>query len=277
MPFTPTTTPPKTDAKITVAVAGLMVLESAAGDTCEIGIHRFDKDHTFQASLIVQKPNRPPRLIRLQTGIPTSDFTINLYTSTAFVGVRAFVPTASFNRDDKVDNLLDCRWGFNVRSLPNHANVKRGPGASPLVKLNTGILYTPTLSRPGQSIKQVCGSTSTNLNRVAADLAFAIDMPGDLTLPTSPKVMINWTNFGKPQDLVLPRPGEEGETTTTYTLWLLNDPAVIDPTAHDELKLYYDVLEKNGGQVPNIEQCRLDIGAAPKSDQIPCLPVLLDP
>jgi len=277
MDFTTTTTPPVTNAKITVEFAGLMLLEPTANDTCEIGIHRFAKDHTFQASLIVQKPNRPPRLIRLQTGVPTSDFTIDLFSSTGLVGVRAFAPTANFNRDDTVDNLLDYRWGFNIRSLPNHGTVRRGPGARPFVRLNTGVLYTPTLSRRGQSIKQICGTTETDLRRVAADLAFAINLPGDLQPPGSPRVEINWSDFGRPQQLVLPRPGEESEIDTIYTLSLLNDPAFSDPPAHDELEHYYDVLERNGASVPNLERCRLQIGVAPNSDQIPCLPVFLAP
>lgn len=274
MLFTPTATPPKTDAKITVEFAGLMLLEATANNTCKIGIHRFAKDHTFQATLIVQKANRPPRVIRLQTGIPTSDFKITLVPDTAVAGIQAFAPTVNFNRDDNVDNLLDYRWALNIRGLPGQTTVTPNNGATPVVTLNSGILYTPTLSRKGQKITQIC-TTTTDLNRIAADLAFAIDLPGDLQPPGSPKVVINWSDFGKPQELVLPRPGEEGELDTKYTLSLLNDPAFSDPKVHDELELYYQVLEQNGGPVQN--KCSLEIADAPKSDQIPCLPVYLEP
>jgi len=276
MNFTRTATPPNTDAKVTVDLAGLMVLEPTANDTCKIGIHRFAKDHTFQATLVVKKADRPPRLIRLQTGIPSSAlFSINRYSSTPFQGVQAFAPNTNFNRNDTVDNLLDYRWGFNIRDLPGHATVTPNDGATPIVTLNSGILYSSVLSHRGQSIKQTCGTTQTILPRIAADLAFAIDLPGDLTQPGSPKVVINWSDFGKPQELVLPRPGEEGETTTKYTLSLLNDPAFSDPQAHDELELYYQVLKQNGGEVPN--KCSLEIAAGTKSDQIPCLSVFIEP
>ena len=277
MPFTRTATQPNTNAKITVEFAGLMLLRQGTGDTCEIGIHRFARDHEFQATLIVNKANRPPRLIRLQTGIPTSDFKMTLFQN-PLVGVKAFAPTAEpFLRDDQTENLLDYRWAFNFRKLPNHDTVNFNDGARPLATLNSGVLYTPTLSRRGQSIKQVCGSTETDLRRVAADLAFAIDLPGPLDQPGSPRFVINWNDFGQPQEVVLPRPGEESETNTTYTLSLLNDPPFSDPQAHDELELYYQVLERNGAPVPNLERCRLEIGAAPKNDQIPCLPGVLEP
>lgn len=282
MSFTRTTTPPKTDAKITVEIAGLLLLRQGGSDTCEIGVHRFSRDHMFQACLIVKKKDRPPRLIRLQTGFPGSDITMTLVPNTAVVGIRAFAPTpdADFHRDDTVDDHLDYRWAFNARKLPNHGtvNFRAGtqPGAQPLVTLNSGVLYSLTLSRRGQSITQICGGTSTNLNRVAADLAFAIDLPGDLSLPGSPRLEINWTDLGEGRQLVLPRPGEEGETDTTYTISLINDPPFINPEAHDELERYYRVLEKNGAPVPGLDQCRLQIGVAPTSDQIPCLSILLE-
>ena len=278
MAFNRTNVPPKTNAKITVEVAGLMLLRQGAHDTCEIGIHRFARDHMFQANLIVQKANRPPHIVRLQTGIPTSDFTMTLVPSTAVVGILAFAPTpdTGFHRDDTVDSHLDYRWGFNIRTLPNHGTVNFNDGAQPIATLNSGTLYTSTLSRRGQSITQICGGITTDLHRIAADLAFAIDLPGDLSHPDSPRVEINWSDFGEPQTLVLPRPGEETETDTTYTLSLLNDPPFIDPSPHDELERYYRVLERDGVPIPNLEQCRLQIGVAPNSDQIPCLPALLE-
>lgn len=276
MPFTRTATAPNTNAKITVQVAGLMLVRQGANDTCEIGIHRFARDHTFQATLIVKKANRPPRLIRLQTGIPTSDFTMTLFNAPA-PGIQAFAPTAEpFQRDDMAEDHLDYRWAFNFRSLANHAAVDFNQGAHPIATLNTGVLYTPTLSRKGQSIQQTCGATVTDLHRVAADLAFAIDLPGPLNQPGSPTMEITWSDFGRPQVLVLPRPGEESEMDTTYTLSLLNDPPFSDPPAHDELEHYYQVLERNGAPIPGLDHCRLEIGVAPNSDQIPCLPGLLE-
>ena len=282
MPFTRTTTPPKTDAKITVEVTGLMLLREGANNTCEIGIHRFSRDHLFQACLIVKKADRPPRLIRLQTGLPTSDFTMTLVPTTAVVGIQAFAPTpdADFHRDPRVDDNRDYRWAFNVRKLPNHDTVDfpagAHPRAQPLATLNSGVLYTSNLSRDGQSIMQICGGNSINLNRVAADLAFAIDLPGDLSQPGSPRLEIEWSDRGESQHLELPRPGEEGEDGPTYTLSLINDPPFINPEAHEELDRYYKVLERNGASVPELERCALQIGDAPTSDQIPCLSILLE-
>jgi hypothetical protein len=276
MAFTRTDTPPKTDAKITVEFAGLMLLRQGANDTCEIGIHRFANDHTFQANLIVKKTNRPPRLIRLQTGIPTSNFTMTVPNPDA--GIRAFAASAQFpdpfargNQNNQLNNQLDYRWAFNIRSLPQHgAAVDFNDGAKPIATLNTGVLYTPTLSRQGLPIKQICGTTEIDIYRVAADLAFAIE------LPANKRMVIDWDDFGEPQHLDLPRAGEEQEDDTTYTLSLLNDPPFSHAPAHDELKLFYKVLRRNGNTIPEVEQCRLEIRNAQKNDQIPCLPGLLE-
>jgi hypothetical protein len=278
MAFTRTDTPPNTNAKITVVFSGLMLLRQAANDSCEIGIHRFDPGHTFEANLIVKKANRPPRLIRLQTGLPTSNFQMTVFPTPPPVGIRAFAATADpFDRSNQNNNVLDYRWSFNFRKLRQHDTVDFNEGAQPVATLNTGVLYTPTLSRQGLNIQQICPNpnpppteTATPLYRVAAELAFAIDLTGNS------RMVIGWNDFGKPQTQELPRAGEENEADTTYTISLLNQPPFSDPTAHDELRLYYDVLRRNGQPIPNLEQCRLEIRDAQKNDQIPCLPVLIE-
>ena len=64
MAFIRTTGVPSPNTTVTVSFAGLLALRSGPTESCEIGVHRFSSDHTFQVMLVVKKPNRPPRLIR---------------------------------------------------------------------------------------------------------------------------------------------------------------------------------------------------------------------
>ncbi|HEX6045904.1 MAG TPA: hypothetical protein VFZ22_15530 [Pyrinomonadaceae bacterium] len=273
MAFTTTSTPPSTNPTVTVGIAGLLALESGPDDSCVINVHRLSRMHTFQVMLVVKKPNRPPRLIRLLTGPLTSD--LNMSVADAATGFRVFASDTaadpfdrSANPPDDDELSLDYRWAFNARSLPDHEHVKVNAGGRPVATLNTGVLYTSTLTRPDLQIMQVCGGDETNLYRVAADMAIAIELEGES------KFVITWSAFGEPdQRQELPRDGDpEG---TTYGVVLLNDPPMVDAEAHDELKEYYKILRtENGSEIP--EQCRLDVNPH-KTDEIPCLAILLDP
>src|ERR1700742_1193886 len=99
MPFSTTAIQPATDAKVTVTFAGLMMLKPANGNSLEIGVHRFSKTHLFQVMLIVNKPSRPPRLIRLMTGPLTSNFEM-IVDPVPATGIQVFAPTANFDRSD---------------------------------------------------------------------------------------------------------------------------------------------------------------------------------
>jgi hypothetical protein len=225
--------------------------------------------------LVVKKPNRAPRLVRLLTGPLTSDLEMSVVPNPA-TKFRVFASAAAgdpFNRSanpaDDTELALDYRWAFNARSLPNHQTVNFNEGGRPTARLNTGVLYTSTLTRSTLQIKQICGETETNLHRIAADLAVAIDLPGQS------KFVIAWSELGEVQEpVVLPRPLDP--VGTTYSVVLLNDPPITNPPAHDELQEYYRILV-NGNGSPIQNKCRLEVSEPQKTDEIPCLAILLDP
>lgn len=275
MSFIRTATPPSTNSTVTVSFAGLLALRSGANESCEIGVNRFSRVHTFQVMLVVKKPNRPPRLIRLLTGPLTSDLEMSVVPNPA-TKFRVFASATAADPFDRTTNppddnylSLDYRWAFNARSLPDHQTVNFNQGGQPIAKLNTGVLYTSTLTRSALQIKQICGNVETDLHRIAADLAVAIELAGQS------KFLIAWSELGEVQDpVVLPRPGDP--TGTTYSVVLLNDPPISNPPTHDELLEYYKILVKgDGSQIQ--DKCRLETSQPHKTDEIPCLAILLDP
>ena len=268
MPFAPTSTALLTNSTVTVKFAGLMVLKPGANNGCEIAIHRFTNTHTFQVILVVNKPNLPPTLIRLVTGPLTRDFTIEVRPDPN-TGVQVFAPTPDpFVRTDTNNHLLDFRWSVNVRDI--HPNAEINDGAKPVVKLTTGILYTPNLTRPNLGPILVQPTTTTPLVRLAAELAAAIDLNQGRT------VELTWFELGKKQSFTLPRPAAVDPEGTTYTIALVNDPVFSTP-GHEELDLYYRILEVGGKEIDQTDRCRIDFASSPSTDEIPCMPLILNP
>ena len=270
MPFTRTTNPPSTNAKVTVEFAGLMSLEAGENNSCIVGVHRWTYTHTFQATLIVCKPDRPPSLVRLFTGPLTGAFLIRLDPDPNQGSFRAFAPTDDpFVRSAAANNHdFDYRWAINMREY--HTETQTNDGASPGGTLMTGVLYTPTLTRPGMNPQLVrAGSNPRELYRISADLAAAIETPDGT------QVWLQWRELGETKHLTLPRAYDpEG---TTYIVSLLNDPPIGTPVAHDEIELYYKILETNAEPIPDDEQWRLEYVHFEKTDEIPCMPITLEP
>jgi hypothetical protein len=269
MPFPTTTIQPLTAiAKVTVKFSGLIMLKPDASNDCEIGINRFSPDHTFQIILIVRKPQRPPTLIRLVTGSLTRPLAINL-TPDPGTGVQTFAPTPGpFVRTNTGNNEFDFRWALDLRET--HAGIDFNDGARPVATLNAGTLYTPTLTRIGLNPELVQGtSPRTRLSRIAGDLAAAIS-----SLPAGSTVELTWDEFGEPRRLSLPRRFDP--PNTTYTISLMNDPPVMSATIHDELALYYKVLQASGAPIPIASRCRLTFSPGPTTDEIPCMPIVLN-
>jgi hypothetical protein len=94
-----------------------------------------------------------------------------------------------------------------------------------------------------------------------------------INLPTGSNVVLSWHELGEPRNFTLPRPGDPADTT--YTITLLNDPPTNGATSHDELALYYRVLELNGALIPISSRRRLATSYDPTTDEIPCMPVVL--
>lgn len=261
MPFTPTDTIPT--ARVTIKFAGLLLLRPNGPNTCEIGIHRLSDIHLFQVILVVNKPGLPPTLIRLITGHLESELTID--SDRTNPGFRAFELGASF--DPATANELDHRWALNMRFL--HPGVDFNDDATPIAIVNDGVLFTSNLSLPHLKPRLVRDGETRHLPHVAADLAAALDVPLGNT------VQLKWTHSGENEVVLLPR--EHDPTGTTYTLMLLNEPPRKDDTQHDELDLYYHVLELNGEPVDPAERWKLEYEDKSKTDEIPCLPVELNP
>lgn len=274
MPFSATNTVPKIDATVTVKFAGLLLLKAGEGNTCEVGVHHLSPDHVFQAMLVVNAPGRPLELTRLVTGRLPTQLSINLVPAPES-GFQLFAQEP-FVRDRPGNHDFDYRWAINMRKLNPKADFT--DAARPGVSLNAGILYssklTGTTLRPElinpppppqpSSGPEQAGSTLKPLHRFAADLAVAIDIPDTSVLE------IRWNERG----LDLPR--EDDPEGTTYTISLMNDPPSGGPVPHDELGLYYDVLEEDGEPIPLARQFRFKPRPT-ATDAIPCMPVTVGP
>lgn len=267
MPFTTTATPPSHTAKVTVNFAGLIMLKPGINNRCEIGVHRFSNTHAFQIVLVVNKPCRPPTLIRLVTGPLLRPFTIDVLPDSG-TGVQAYAPTPEPFVRSAVNDVRDYRWALNLRTL--HPGADFNDGARPIATLNAGVLYTPNLIPEELEPQLVSGEETTLLHRMAADLAVAID------LPEFGHVNLVWDEMGERQTITLPRALDPDGTT--YTVSFLNNPPLLNPLEHDEMYLYYKVLEVAGAPIGRASRRKLTfIDENPTTDEIPCSPVVLHP
>lgn len=275
MPFSPTTIqPPTAAAKVTVTFNGLMLLKPIPGNKLEVGINRFSPVHAFQAVLIIRKPTRPPVMIRLINGPLTRPLTINVIPRPA-AGVQTFEATPGpFVRSAPTNNEFDFRWAIDMCSL--HPGADYNDGAQPVATLDGGVLYTPTLTRPTLNPVLVQGTTtitdSIPLFRFSADLAASIDGPGT-------RVKLIWHELGEQRTYSVPRPLGVDPSGTTYTIVLSNDPPMIGAASHEELDLYYRVLQDSSRRLIGLSQrYRLTVSpSGPTTDEVPCMPVTLLP
>lgn len=272
MPFQTTAIAPPMNPKVTIAFAGLMVLRPGANNTCEVGIHRFNTSHEFRVTLIVRKPNRPPTLISLVKGPLEAPFEISLHPDpNPLMGdFSVFAPTPEpFVRNAQASHQLDSRWAVNVREL--HPLAELNEGAQPFVRLRTGILYTPNLTLEGISPTfERRGSSPREMHRIASNLAAAI-----ITSETK-RVRLAWRDFGTLVQLQLPR--ENDPENTTYTVALTNEPPKINAEAHDEMMLYYRILNDGGVGLASNQRFTLTYSSSdPRTDEVPCLSLLQNP
>jgi len=227
--------------------------------------------------LIVNKPGRPSITLRLFTGTLDKDFEIGLRDSAA-PNFRAFaLASGEITRDSATAaaNPLDYRWVLNLRTLEDHANAEPDEGAKPLVRIKTGVLYTPNLTKTELTPKFVRPSPPApspithELFSFAADLAVATDATKDHPL------RLSWSDLGEPQLLDVPRPNDPAGTN--YTISIVNDPPFSNPPDHDEMARYYRVLTVSGGQIPFAKRFQLRFAGDSRTDEIPCQPVTLEP
>lgn len=276
MPFSRTTNPPSLNPFVTVEFAGLLLLKPGTSNTCNIGIHHLSLTHLFQVILIVNKPDRPPLLVRVLTGQllsdtlviapdpapPHGDFMAFAPTPEPFIPGPPFPPPGS-------NRFKDYRWSVNMRDLNPRADFDAG--ALPMAILSTGVLFTADLSRDGFDPKYRRGGLSESRYFISATLAAAIERSG------SPKVKLSWKETGDstPKELALPRRFDP--PNTTYIVSLINEPPISTLPEHNEFDLYYQVLTVDGHRIDPGEQWILDHAPDQKTDEIPCMPIILEP
>ena len=273
MPFQTTSIAPPLRPKVTVAFAGLMVLQPGANNTCEVGIHRLNKSHEIRATLIVQRPNRPPILVSLLQGPLEAPFEISLDSApNPLVGdFSVFAPTAEpFIRDAGTNNEFDYRWAVNVKDL--HPNVELNEGAQPFVILKTGILYTASRTRDTVKPSFVRDDgLIKDMHKIATNLAAAI------ITPDTHKVHLSWQDRRKPVELELPRTTND-PVNTCYTVMFTNEPTKLRPEPHKEMALYYKILRDGGAAVKDEERFEIEYEIQnPGTDEVPCLTMTRNP
>lgn len=281
-PFQPTASPLVVQPKVTIEFAGQMILQPGTADTdvsrtCEIGINRFSKGHMLQVLLTVKTPTEPPTVIPLLTGPLTDDFMIRLGPDAHLPpnpaarpgDFRVFAPTVDpFDRHAAGNNNHDYRWALNLRHPNIHPNATRTNGAEPVVKLRTGTLYSPRLTPVELNPRLERDGSTILLNKVPPELAASI-VP-----PSGTHVLLEWNDMGDRLHRVLPR--EEDHPDTIYTVSFINDPPANSPS-HEELALYYKVLQASGVSIPQGQRFQLKFDDASGTDRIPCLSVVLNP
>src|ERR1700752_1173048 len=109
MAFTRVNVPPATDSRVTVRFAGLMILKSDDGRTCEVGINRFSSIHSFQVILVVNRPGQPAIVSRLLNGPLSRELSINVISIGQVEPFKAFCLPGVFVRT-AANNDLDHRW-----------------------------------------------------------------------------------------------------------------------------------------------------------------------
>ena len=268
MPFEKTQILPS-DPLLTVKFSGLLVLQPGADRTCDVGVHKFNRTHLFQAILVVSKVNQAPTLITLLTGPLQSQFLIRPVPDPGIGDFKVFEKDP-FTQTLPGSDPNDARWAINLQSPGRDITLNQG--AMPFVTLKTGVLFTPSLTDKALAPKFIRPpAAQMQLEHFAPELSVAIDPPKEA------KVLLEWTDLGNPMGRLLPLDGDD-PATTRYTVYFVNEPPSLDSEPHDELLLYYKILRKKGAPVADVEQCKLivDKGAV-RLDQMPCNPVRLDP
>ena len=283
-PFKATASPLQLQPKVTVEFAGQLILQPGTTDTadsrtCEIGVNRFSRPHKLQVLLIVKEPTRAPTVIPLLEGPLTDDFVIRRgpdphvppHPSARPGNFEVFAPTVDpFIRSAGGNSLNDYRWTVNLRDpVLQHPNATRARGAEPIVRLRTGTLYAPDLTPVNLQPKLERDETDDILLlRVPPTLAASI------VVAEGENVLLEWSDLGVPGNEVLPREGDDANTV--YTVLIINEPPPGSP-GHEELALYYRVLQDSGNPIPPHLQWRLTFASGIGTDRIPCLPIVLNP
>ena len=283
MAFSVTNVPPPTFPRVSIAFSGQILLKPGPNNTCQIGVNKFDRNHLFQVLLVVSNPDppgaavvnkayHPATVVPLFSGPVFAPFLIRLQPDPNAPDVGDFKVFARdpFDRTRPNSHDLDYRWAINFKDL--HMNLTTNHGIEPVGTLKTGTLYTPRLSDPGLHPRLVRQHLPDfPLNQIASALAVSINLPTEAT-----RLLFQWEDEGQLQDpLILPRSGDDPRCL--YTLYFINEPPNLTARPHDEFALYYRVLLSGGAGIPGAQRFELETDPIGRSDEIPCMPGILNP
>jgi hypothetical protein len=191
-------------------------------------------------------------------------------------GVRAFVPEALFG----LENPNDFRWLIDLggRDFHDCTVAIDGPGTEPNILINDGLFYTAVrTAETFRVLRTGGGKPGVEIEPVAAVIGVNVDLKDDN------KLKVSWTDDGHERELILPVP-DAPPGVKDYEIRINNDPAYVDPKSdlseHDELKEYYQVVEKlisNGNNVEVFPRFKVTFEKKQLpglgSPSIPCMPV----
>jgi hypothetical protein len=282
MPFQFTTTLPSD--QITVLFKGLIVLSALADGTCEAGVDRITDDHFLIVEIRARNAAaNTDSLVMRHAGPLTRDFTLRIdppLGPSPNPAVFAFqTDNGRFNRSRNPTNpaeAQDFRWKIDLHDQdlfhpPN--TLQTFPAAlTPRVTISNGTFYTfrVTDSIPAESVSPVAGTGPKPIHRLAAVIGARI--------PLDDQHLLRVEGDDVPTPLLLPRPGDQ--PGTKYEISILNEPPAIGtPPDPDELDRYYQALRRQtaGTIVPPAQRFKIRPNIAVKTDEIPCMPIVLGP
>jgi hypothetical protein len=285
MPFTPVNTLPPSPL-LTLYFKGLLVIQHLNDNLCEIGVHHDrlttdpNKHHILKMNLQINLPGGGTIKTPIHAG-PLERDHFNIHVPRAIKpGVHAYHEKPEFSRNTGTDNGRDLRWAINLEGDEFHREVLKKvlPEIQPSVMVDSGVFYTAERTDQNTVIIHRRRTGSYLMSSIAGVVGVAIDVvPGY-------GVEISWYKGGN-RTLSLPRQGDPA--STTYELTISNRPLADQTVDSDELAHYYEVLtEMSGSSIPDDEKWHLDIELESdffekganifKTDEIPCMPVLLD-
>jgi len=271
MAFEMTNVPPPTTPRVSLTFSGLMILKpGTAARTCEIGVQKFERDHLFQVMLILNRPNRPPVGAAVFTGPLVTPFTIRRAVNPPAAPDFKVYEVTRFDRTVPVPATtpppFDHRWALNLAL--KHPRVDINEDTKPVITLNTGVLYTPSLTSSTFSPRfERNGTPDDRLNQFAPSLAVSIEPEG--------RIIFEGVDSGLPLHLELPR--AEDPPDMTYTLAFVNEPPSFALPPHDEFAFYYRMIQVDGSEIREGDRFRLRFGPQVRLDEIPCMPTTKNP
>jgi hypothetical protein len=280
------------DPTVRIFLHGQLILEPASDSSkCDVGINRCSPNHQFSIE-VRQKFNNPeiPDLIHMRhlgsPEVPGIEIDVD---PPSMDGVRKFVPTINFNRQDpwpdQSPEAHDLRWIVDLAGGEFHAAELEvnGNGTEPNIQIKDGLFYTAR--RTDDRLIGVSRTTRTKGTQPDLDLHRIASIIGVNIYAN--KANLIFTNNGKPNQKV----EMERDAESYYEIRINNDPLFIpkpdpdepDPLpSHKELKEYYKVIDSvidpNTGD-PDEDFTQFELVFSRKespslgSPRIPCMPI----